>query len=399
LSTVRREVRMIGQRLRRLRLARGYSLEELAAEMGGIVTKQALSKYERGTSKPSPVILDKLAEILKIKSSYLWSEPKISVKFIAYRKKSRLPKKEMTRIENYVEQKLEERIWLQDLMLQNIEVNLPVKDYSIYRIDDVEQAAINLRHNWNIGLDPISNIVNLLETHLVHIIDINTTENFDGLTALGYEEDKLKAAAIALNSEVCGERQRFNLAHELGHIVLSISGDIDEEKAAYRFGSAFLAPESEILTEVGTKRSFITLPELLFLKSRFGLSIQALLYRLRELDIINNSYYKNWCIEINKKNWKKHEPAEMKPEKPIWLRQNVLRAISEGIITQEEANGLLDEEINIAKPRSLKEKQGFIKLPLEERRRILAKQAEKIADVYEYGSDTDDFQGGDIVDY
>ena len=118
-----------------------------------------------------------------------------------------------------------------------------------------------------------------------------------------------------------------------------------------------------------------------------------------ELDIINSSYCKNWCIEINKKNWKKHEPAEMKPEKPIWLRQNILRAISEGIITQEEANGLLDEEIKIKKPRSLKEKQGFIRLSLEERRRILAKQAEKIADVYEYGPDAEDFQGGDIVDY
>jgi len=399
LSTVRREVRMIGQRLRRLRLARGYSLEELSVEMGRVVTKQALSKYERGTSKPSPVILNKLAEVLKIKSSYLWSEPKISIEFIAYRKKSRPPKKEMARIENYVEQKLEERIWLQDLMLKKIEVNLPVKEYSIHKIDDVEKAAINLRHNWNIGLDPISNIVNLLETHLIHIINVNTTENFDGLTALGYEGDKLRAAAIALNSGVCGERQRFNLAHELGHIVLSISGDVDEEKAAYRFSSAFLAPASEIFTEVGTKRSFITLQELLFLKSRFGLSIQALLYRLRELDIINNSYYKNWCIEINKKNWKKHEPAEMKPEKPIWLRQNILRAISEGIITQEEANGLLDEGIKIKKPRSLKEKQSFIRLSLEERQRILTKQAEKIADVYEYGPDAEDFQGGDIVDY
>ena len=381
---------MIGQRLRRLRLARGYSLEELAVEMGGVVTRQALSKYERGTSKPSPVILNKLAEVLKIKPLYLWSEPKISIKFIAYRKKSRLPKKEMVRIENYVEQKLEERIWLQDLMLHNIEVNLPVRYYSICRIDDVEEAAVNLRHSWNIGLDPISNMVNLLETHLIHIINISTSENFDGLTALGYEEDKLKAAAIALNSEICGERQRFNLAHELGHIALSIPGDIDEEKAAYRFSSAFLAPSSEILKEAGTKRSFITPQELLFLKERFGLSIQALLYRLRELHIINDSYYKNWCIEINKRNWKKHEPAEMKPEKSIWLRQNILRAISEGIITQEEANSLLDEEIKIEKPRSLKEKQSFIKLPLEERRRILAKQAEKIAGAYECGSDAGD---------
>ncbi|MBM3702325.1 MAG: helix-turn-helix domain-containing protein, partial [Actinobacteria bacterium] len=324
---------MIGQRLRRLRLARGYSLEELAVEMGGIVTRQALSKYERETSRPSPVILNKLAEVLKIKPLYLWSEPKISIKFIAYRKKSRLPKKEMVRIENYIEQKLEERIWLQDLLLQNIEVDLPVKHYSINRFYDVEKAAVNLRHSWNIGLDPISNMVNLLETHLIHIININTSKKFDGLTAIGYEENKPKAVAIALNSEACGERQRFNLAHELGHIVLNISGDIDEEKAAYRFGSAFLAPSSEIFKEVGTKRSFITLQELLFLKEHFGLSIQALLYRLRELHIINDSYYKNWCIEINKRNWKKHEPAEKKPEKPIWLKQNILRAISEGIIT------------------------------------------------------------------
>ncbi len=390
---------MIKQRLRRLRLARGFSLEELAIEMGGIVTKQALSKYERGTSKPSPVILNKLAEVLRVKPLYLWSEPKISVEFIAYRKKSRLPKKEMVRIENYMEQKLEERIWLQDLMLQNIEVDLPVQGYSIHKIDDVEQAAVNLRRSWNIGLDPISNIVNLLETHLVHIIDVSTTENFDGLTALGCEEDKIKAAAIALNSEVCGERQRFNLAHELGHIVLSVSGDVGKEKAAYRFGSAFLAPAAEVFTAVGKKRSFITLQELLFLKGRFGLSIQALLYRFRELCIINDSYYKNWCIEISKRNWKKHEPAEMKPEKPIWLKQNVLRAISEGIITQEEANSLIDEEIKIEKPRSLKEKQSFVKLPLEERRRILAKQAEKIADAYEYSSDANDFQEGDIVDY
>lgn len=390
---------MIGQKLRRLRLARGFSLEELSIEMGGIVTRQALSKYERETSRPSPVILNKLAEVLKIKPLYLWSEPKISIKFIAYRKKSRLPKKEMVRIENYIEQKLEERIWLQDLLLQNIEVDLPVKHYSINRFYDVEKAAVNLRHSWNIGLDPISNMVNLLETHLIHIININTSEKFDGLTAIGYEENKPKAAAIALNSEACGERQRFNLAHELGHIVLNISGDIDEEKAAYRFGSAFLAPSSEIFKEVGTKRSFITLQELLFLKEHFGLSIQALLYRLRELHIINDSYYKNWCIEINKRNWKKHEPAEKKPEKPVWLKQNILRAISEGIITQEEANSLIDEEIKIEKPRVLKEKQSFIKLPLEERRRILAKQAEKIAGAYECSSDTDDFQEGDIVEY
>ena len=62
-------MQMLATRLQRLRRARGLSLEELAAEMGGIVTKQALSKYETGKATPSPVILNKLAGVLNVKSA------------------------------------------------------------------------------------------------------------------------------------------------------------------------------------------------------------------------------------------------------------------------------------------------------------------------------------------
>src|SRR5450756_1113927 len=81
---------MISQRLRQLRLARGLSLEALAAAIGGAVTKQALSKYEQGTARPSPVVLNRLAEALGVKAAYLLSEPDIEVQFIAYRKGSAL---------------------------------------------------------------------------------------------------------------------------------------------------------------------------------------------------------------------------------------------------------------------------------------------------------------------
>ena len=94
---------MISQRLRRLRLARGLTLEALAAKMGGIVTKQALSQYERGKTRPSPLVLARLAEALDVKAAYLSSEPTISVRFIAYRKRSRLPKREQARVESIVE--------------------------------------------------------------------------------------------------------------------------------------------------------------------------------------------------------------------------------------------------------------------------------------------------------
>lgn len=80
------------QRLKQLRLARGLSLEDLAAAMGGIVTKQALSKYELGLSKPSPLVLNRLAGALGAKAAYLWSDPSITCKFIAYRKGTGLGK-------------------------------------------------------------------------------------------------------------------------------------------------------------------------------------------------------------------------------------------------------------------------------------------------------------------
>ncbi|MCZ6675567.1 MAG: ImmA/IrrE family metallo-endopeptidase [Verrucomicrobia bacterium] len=184
-----------------------------------------------------------------------------------------------------------------------------------------------------------------------------------------------------------GERQRLNLAHELGHLVLKIPKQLDEEKAAFRFGAAFLAPAEVILREVGTRRSFVQPQELLLLKQRFGLSIQALLYRLRDLDVIAESYYTQWCININRLGWRKQEPLEMPSEEPHWLRQSVLRAFSEGVVTQDEAERMLGEELEAEQPLLLVERRAFMKLPMDERRRILAEQARKMAAHYEQDSE------------
>src|SRR2546429_9664360 len=104
---------MSNRRLKQLRLARGLSLEELAAELGGIVTKQALSKYEQGKARPSPLVLNKLAAVLRVKAVHLWSEPTVKVEFVAYRKRSALPKREQEKVESIIIQMLEERVRLQ----------------------------------------------------------------------------------------------------------------------------------------------------------------------------------------------------------------------------------------------------------------------------------------------
>ena len=79
-------------RIKQLRLARALSLDDLSDAMGGIVTKQALSKYELGQSTPSAPVLNQLASALGVKAMELWAAPSIQVKFQGYRKRASLPK-------------------------------------------------------------------------------------------------------------------------------------------------------------------------------------------------------------------------------------------------------------------------------------------------------------------
>ncbi len=385
---------MNAKRLKQLRLARGLSLEALAAQMGGIITKQALSKYELGKATPSPIVLNKLAAALGIKAVYLWSEPSFSVKFIAYRKGSGLLKGEQKRVESVVIQSLEDRIRLQYLTQQIGGRSIPVQELSVRKITDAELAAGKMRELWSLGQAPIANVTDILEDHLVHVLEVEAGEKFDGISAVALNgEENIKAAAVVTRPGIAGERQRLNLAHELGHVVLNISKEADEEKAAFRFAAAFLAPAESLYKEVGNKRVFIQTEELLILKQRFGISVQALLYRLHDLGVITDSYYKNWCMNINRFGWRKHEPCELPPEPPQWLHRSVLRALGEDLITREEAEKMLGKQLRTEEPLSLIERRSFMKLPLEERRRLLAEQASKFEAYYGQNPDIREIGG------
>lgn len=390
---------MVSQRLRQLRLARGLSLEALAARMGGIVTKQALSKYEQGKANPSPLVLSKLASALEVKTAYLFSEPEIGVRFVAYRKGSGLLKGDQEQVESLVRETLESRVRLQELTQVGNGSELPVRAFHVAGSEDAERAAEELREHWQLGLDPIASLVDVLEDHRVHVLKVAASAKFDGISAVAVKDEQVVAAAVVSREGVPGERERLNLAHEVGHLALDISPQVDEEKAAFRFGAAFLAPAETIRREVGARRAFVQSAELLLLKRRFGMSVQALLYRLRDLSIISESHYVQWCKDVNRVGWRREEPLELPPEEPQWLRRQVLRALGECLISREEAVRLLGEDVAGEEPLSLVERRAFLKLPLAERRRILAEQAEAAAAHYEQDTEWRGLPGGDVVDY
>lgn len=389
---------MLGQRIKQFRLVKNYSLDQLVAATGGIVSKVALSKYERELIKPSTKVLTAIAKALDVKTINLAIQPNVKVEFVAYRKGSGLSKKEQSNLESLVSSKLEDRIKIQDLLFASSKPNLPVKNFKVKSIEDVESYSVELRTKWKLGLDPISNITELLENNFVHVMFVESEKSFDGISALAYSNDtQLKAAAVVSKKNIPGERQRLNLAHELGHIVLDVPKTLDEEKVAFRFGGAFLAPKESLLKAVGSRRAHFQPRELFILKKIFGISIQALLFRLKDLEIISQTSFSNWYRIINKNNWKKNEPMPMKEETSHWFEKNVLHAFSEGLISSDEAVRLLGKDIN-SQELSLIQKKEFLKLSQSDRNKILSEQAEKFIQHYMTNNDWKEF-GGDIVEY
>jgi Zn-dependent peptidase ImmA (M78 family) len=275
-------------------------------------------------------------------------------------------------------------------------LNLPKGKFLVASLEDAEQAARELRDFWNLGTSAIASVTGLLEDQFVHVFVIATaSEKFDGISAVAKDEEgQMIAAAVISREGVPGERQRLTLLHEVGHLVLEVAEDIDEEKAAYRFAGAFLAPAELLRREVGAQRTTIQLKELLLLKRRFGMSAQALAFRLRDLGIINESSYRWLCIQFNHNRMRRNEPEPLPREEAQWLKRTVLRAFSEGLISAAEAERLTGE-LYASEHKELIDRRAFMKLSAAERKKVLQEQAEHLREHYE---GMQGLGGGDFLD-
>jgi Zn-dependent peptidase ImmA (M78 family)/DNA-binding XRE family transcriptional regulator len=392
-------VNLMSNRIKQLRLAKGMSLDELAALMGGIVSKQAISKYENNLAKPTHKVGSRLAQALGVSPVELWREPSVSVKFVAYRKRASLTKSHQATLEALVASKLEQRCRLQESCCP-VPFEVPIEEFVAPDEFRAEEAAEKLRAKWRLGVDPIADMTAILEDHKVHVIEATAPEQFDGISAVAFDvSNKPLAAAVVSRVGVPGDRQRLNLAHELGHLVLKVPIQADPEKLAFRFGAAFLAPAASFKREVGERRTSLSVDELVILKKRFKMSMQAILRRFRDLEIISPSYYKDWCIAINRMGWRKKEPVEIKPEKPEWLKQTVGRCLAEGFLTRQQAQEIVGEKMEYKESPDLVRRRKIAKLSLSERRRILKQQANQIARHYEEDSSWRGLESGGLIDY
>lgn len=391
---------MLGERLKRFRIARGMTLADLETAIDRLVSSSTLSKYEKGIRQPSAKTLNRIAAAYGIKSAQLWGKPLCDVESIAFRKKTKLGKREQERIKAFVAEEVEKRVWLQEQISKQNTLELPILGTTVSNLNDAEEAAYTLRETLGLDITPIKNLMGVLEEQSIYIIEINASETFDGISAVARDtNDKVIAAAIAIRSEIPGDRQRLNIAHELGHLILDIVKNVDPEKAAFRFGAAFLATAEQLRKDVGQKRKRFYNKQLFDLKKRYGMSIQAIFYRFKDLGIITEDYYKKWCIDISRWGWKKNEPINIPTEKPQRFQKQIRSAISEGFITEGDSKRLLNQIEQSSTDQSLSERRQFLALPKKERHRILSEQAKEMADFYENDPEWREWEGGPIVEY
>lgn len=338
---------MIGQRLRTARIASGLSLRELEAKIGNRVTAQAIGKYERNESMPSSGVLIALAGALGVSEDYLLSPDELVLDGVEFRKKEIASKREEAFVEGQTLHLLERYLAVEDALgLASVIWDRPREaPYPVRAVPDAENAARALRAHWGLGIESVPNMVELLEERGIKVLSVDL-KDIDGLTAKVRRKNGEPVPVIVIKKSAWSERKRFTLAHEVGHMVMEASGDVDAEKAAHRFAGAFLMPAEALWSEIGKHRTSISLGELLRLKQLFGASFQCIAFRCRDLQIIGESTFRQLFRVFSQRGWRSapyKEPGAIDPkqEEPTRLERLSFRALAEGIIGEARAAELL----------------------------------------------------------
>ncbi len=333
----------VGPRIRQARYLRDVNQRDLAEKIG--VSKTTVSNYERENSLPDSAKLMEIADALDIDLSYFLRNPRVGDIEPAYRAFASMRVKDENAIIERIRDWLERYLEVESILeIDALDFEWPDGvPYDVETMEDVERAALHLRDAWEIGRDPIENLTERLEDKALRVGCIEAPEDFDACAFVAQVNGGIPV--IVYNEKYPGDRQRFSIAHELGHLVLNVEGELEEEKACNRFSGAFLIPRDVFVHDVGERRRNISQRELELLKQKYGVSMQSLVYRMKDLEIITQSHYQRIFQWFNNTGHREKEPGEPVPqEQPQRFERMVQRALAEDLISDRRAAELMDED-------------------------------------------------------
>lgn len=287
---------------------RGYSQSELAKEIKGL-SQSNLSKYEKGVSSLSEEMVLKIINFLDFPEN--WLEQKISnlPENAHYRKRTNINKKIKTDIEysnrivGYLVDQMSDAIEWPEFTLKPLDIE---EGYTPEQIAKYARKCLGLNPS-----DPVRNIISLLESKGIIVIEINSNEKFDGVSFITDKGNPI----IIINKEFSNDRKRYTLSHELGHSLMHIfpvPEHRDKEKEADKFASEFLMPADAIISSLKNLR----LSYLAELKRYWLTSMASIIRRAKDLGCIDYDKYQYLVIELSRNGKKKQEDVVVYIDEP-----------------------------------------------------------------------------------
>jgi len=212
-------------------------------------------------------------------------------------------------------------------------------------------VALKLRHYWKIPRGPINNVTKTLEDAGIIIIHCDFgTSLTDGFSF--FVEDK--PPIIFANKNMPGDRLRFTLAHELGHIIMHCVPTPTMEEEAHKFAAEFLMPEKEIKSYL----SKLSLQKLANLKRHWKVSMAALIMRATTISAITQNQAQYLWMQLGKAGYRRKEPIEISKETPTLIKQFISLHLKDLEYTMAQLSKMLlcemDEFINLYMDRNLR---------------------------------------------
>lgn len=330
---------IFANRLMTARKMAGLSLQGLADLLGNVVSKQALNKYEQGKMKPDSQFIIKMAEALNVSVDYFYTSPEVNVKLsnIDYRKyKSKITKSEQAAIEEKAKDLLERYLELEGILNLEESPNYFNCDKVITTVEDAEEAAKTMRQKWELGYNPIPDVVELLEDKGYKVVELEASKDFEGLKADTNGQKVIVLRKTEENEDIV--RKRFTALHELAHHAMKFANKDDEENLCHVFACAVLYPDIVALRELHKGRFHFYQNELILIKERWGISFPAIFNRALKLGIINDYVYKKLNIGYRSRNLHKNEPGRfLSKEKPARFERLIYFALAKELISVNEA--------------------------------------------------------------
>jgi len=344
---------IFSDRLKRARIMRNLSMDALCEKIGNAVSKQAISKYEKGESLPGSQILILLSQALDVKPDYFFRESQFAVSNIDFRKKAKMGVKEVEAIKEEIRDIIERYLEIEDVWGCVPSFANPVKEMLVVSDDDVCEVVKRLKEAWNIGEDGILSVTDLLESKNIKVVEIKADSSFDGLS--GYVNNDENMPFVVFNKSFDVERLRFTGLHELGHLVMNLPEEMekkDKERLCNLFASEMLISRDIFVDVLGERRSDISLQELKVLQAVYGISVDALMFKAKTVGVIRESKYTSFCIRKNKSLAFKdavERSSYRGVEESSRFDRLVYRALASDMISCSKAAALLNEPMEEVK--------------------------------------------------